>query len=1153
MEVFCEELLPEFDIGGVKDLVLLLGLGAANSAVNRLFDLLGQRDFRARAAHCLVQAWVRKNASAFPEEQSAAELLRCIELLELNKHSCCCGFELWRCPPAVLALLNLRLGCRLQKGVCCSLLCWLGVKCSELALPAGESVLCDSRTAVQGALRTVLLSCDGSVGLPLCRMLLKLGTEPRPVLVSVLDSPLAARAAPMQLTALRAALQHRMWRALRVEWLCPLTPLQKGSTLLAQARLPDCTAVAFRSLAVASEWAEKAARLDQLFRSRSSSAEAAATEAGQLMREMVPMLSHCYCEAVQKVLQLPILDVSLMTKGHFVYCLLSPFLAKVYVGAVGLKSPRAPYARLREHLRMAKLWSSRTSERRYGQRAPDLYKALSKAGLGNIVMVILAATEQHALAHAERCFIRWLSPVYNVNGVVSGDGLPRAVVRLLGAAGSEDVRLVASKLLRKNRPRLPLHVWPVLVAQVLRTGDRELAAKLARQARQLHPQLGKLCAVPRLVFPCPVPAQVLKQLRVDVKAALIGLPFVRRAPQFAVVLEGTAVCWEKTPFAEAVLSPATIPWDLVGPCRCGALPACVPRYQGHVICRSWQQLTCCEQLWQVAGAASLQCRTYPSLQRIAEQFEERLVRFLRRAGFPEERARSAAAAVGQPTLRTLGPWMASLAPVLKQRELVAARKKVWEAGLLLVRVDRSPGRVVVLCRELWNFIQNATFLESSRYLLADVPSSTGDPLYGRHVREAFLAAVDGAAQWVGRTPAGGSDRPQCYWTVKQKSLISSVAEPVVKLRPIVTHCRHPLRVALKRVARALAVLVTEARELVLQRRPAHLPMWQLHAGSAEWLKRVSPTKGWWGCEEYDVADCFLNTPREAVLEAVGYWLRTTQRCSRRQPCFAISKDGKAGDHRGRPSSIHYWEITAVQLLAACAWDLQHDDLFEAQAGAGVQVLQQRKGLPIGGHLSAAYVELVALQREYICEWPPSLSGLPTTRYRDNFFMVVREERGAAERERTAVDLSELLLMPVGFERAGRVARCLELRLDWTAEAAVKATLAYRTDADRQGESSDVRTWPEWQDPRAPALLRGLLAGLASKLLRYSEPGLGGLPASIRRAVRFLRQRGYPTHRWYRAFGCELLRQGAPIGCLPKEMRVVLRPASEPSQDSELPP
>ena len=85
--------------------------------------------------------------------------------------------------------------------------------------------------------------------------------------------------------------------------------------------------------------------------------------------------------------------------------------------------------------------------------------------------------------------------------------------------------------------------------------------------------------------------------------------------------------------------------------------------------------------------------------------------------------------------------------------------------------------------------------------------------------------------------------------MKQKSLISSAAEPVVKLGPIVTHCRHPLRVALKRVARALAVLVTEARELVLQNRPHHLPMWQLHSGSSEWLQRLGPTGEWWGCEE----------------------------------------------------------------------------------------------------------------------------------------------------------------------------------------------------------------------------------------------------------------------------------------------------------------
>ena len=100
-----------------------------------------------------------------------------------------------------------------------------------------------------------------------------------------------------------------------------------------------------------------------------------------------------------------------------------------------------------------------------------------------------------------------------------------------------------------------------------------------------------------------------------------------------------------------------------------------------------------------------------------------------------------------------------------------------------------------------------------------------------------------------------------------------------------------------------------------------------------------------------------------------------------------------------------------------------------------------------------------------------LSGLLTARYRDNFFVVLLSERSEGERTRTATELSELLTMPVGFERAGRGARCLELRLDWTSATAVKVTLAFRTDLDRQGESGDLRTWPEWQHPRAPALRR----------------------------------------------------------------------------------
>ena len=133
-------------------------------------------------------------------------------------------------------------------------------------------------------------------------------------------------------------------------------------------------------------------------------------------------------------------------------------------------------------------------------------------------------------------------------------------------------------------------------------------------------------------------------------------------------------------------------------------------------------------------------------------------------------------------------------------------------------------------------------------------------------------------------------------------------------------------------------------------------------------------------------------------------------------------------------------------------------------------------------------------------------------------------------------------MPVVPERGGDEARCLELRIKWVSKAnaklgekpgTVKAVLAYRTDADRQGESGDVRTWPEWADPRAPALLNGLLAGLAAKVVSYSADGMGGLPASVRGAVQFLRQRGYPLKRWMRPFGLQLLRRGVPLCCMPQ--------------------
>ena len=240
----------------------------------------------------------------------------------------------------------------------------------------------------------------------------------------------------------------------------------------------------------------------------------------------------------------------------------------------------------------------------------------------------------------------------------------------------------------------------------------------------------------------------------------------------------------------------------------------------------------------------------------------------------------------------------------------------------------------------------------------------------------------------------------------------TVLELVLKIRPIVAHSRHPLRYVLKRVARALALLVIAARLMVIQKRASHFPMWEMHKGIEEWLEAISKTKGAWGCVEMDVADCFLNTPREEVLRSLTFWADRVRQRSRLQPSFAISKDGKGGDHLGKAAALHYWTLTMQQVVQICQWELKENALFEVLLPTGSTiVLEQVRGLPIGGHLSAAMVELVALQRKFVVEWLPMLQSVTTSRYRDNCFIVIEKEWSEEQVEACAAALTSLLMIP----------------------------------------------------------------------------------------------------------------------------------------------
>ena len=71
----------------------------------------------------------------------------------------------------------------------------------------------------------------------------------------------------------------------------------------------------------------------------------------------------------------------------------------------------------------------------------------------------------------------------------------------LNAIVADDVAMVANKVLRKNDSRLSPTQWASLMKDGAEIGERSLAVKLARQAREVCPGLKRLSALPNILVP----------------------------------------------------------------------------------------------------------------------------------------------------------------------------------------------------------------------------------------------------------------------------------------------------------------------------------------------------------------------------------------------------------------------------------------------------------------------------------------------------------------------------------------------------------------------------------------------------------------------------------------------------------------------------
>jgi len=351
-----------------------------------------------------------------PPVSPGSQIIQILRLYEMATSSCRHhGCALLQLPPSVLG--------RLARSSSCSL-CYEA--CTTIALQlAMEVPILLSRTNTVGRIgdtiflhspqccslqRLIYVGYDEAYGQlqPICR----LRVRQMVIFLYLYDTPSAARCSPLHFSELRTFLNRKRnarW-LLQTDQTLPLPPYAVSLDVSVTLSLSLAQA-SFTTTSASTTWCESCLGL-QPFVTGPLSVNRWTTEFRLLRQRQFDSLLYARSFVVQKVCAVwsPTQDI-LTTPGCYVYAMVSPYWGKCYVGALGFHSDKNPLQRWIEHMRLARLWGSKTSQNRYASRCPPLYAAMSKVGLQNVVFGIIARTNRSALAVTEQYYIRLLQPV----------------------------------------------------------------------------------------------------------------------------------------------------------------------------------------------------------------------------------------------------------------------------------------------------------------------------------------------------------------------------------------------------------------------------------------------------------------------------------------------------------------------------------------------------------------------------------------------------------------------------------------------------------------------------------------------------------------------------------------------------------------------
>ena len=134
--VFANGIPDEIDLNAFHDIFLLLGLAEPQGPQLRLYQHLGRQGWTTRFASRLVRAWQHRGSErSFPPPAVAGRILECVRRCSTAGVQCLGMRVMGLGITPLLSLLQMRLGCVLATGACCTLVCRLGSDSARIAAP----------------------------------------------------------------------------------------------------------------------------------------------------------------------------------------------------------------------------------------------------------------------------------------------------------------------------------------------------------------------------------------------------------------------------------------------------------------------------------------------------------------------------------------------------------------------------------------------------------------------------------------------------------------------------------------------------------------------------------------------------------------------------------------------------------------------------------------------------------------------------------------------------------------------------------------------------------------------------------------------------------------------------------------------------------